>query len=90
MTWCQWWQPAGCVGHAMLWTSPGTQCLGKKQEIEGVKEEKEKGLEGGTKYRIIELFWLEKNFKIIESHSKPNIAKSTSKPCPQEPHLQIF
>jgi len=33
-------------------------------------------------HRIIESSRLEKTFKIIESNHKPNIAKSTTKPCP--------
>jgi len=40
--------------------------------------------------RIIKSFRLEKAFKIIESDRKPNIAKSTTNPCPQAPHLYVF
>lgn len=32
-------------------------------------------------YRIIELFMLERIFKIIEVNHQPNSAKSTTKPC---------
>ena len=40
--------------------------------------------------KVIESFRLEKTLKIIESNCKPNTAKSTTKPCPEVPHLQIF
>lgn len=30
---------------------------------------------------------MEKTFKIIESNHKPNMDKSTNKPCPQVPYL---
>jgi len=33
-------------------------------------------------HRIIELFMLEKTFKIMESNHKPTTAKFTTKPCP--------
>lgn len=39
--------------------------------------------------KIIEPFRLEKNFKIIDSNSKPSTAKSRTKPCSQLLHLHV-
>jgi len=34
------------------------------------------------KHKITELCWLEKTFQIIKSNRYPNMAKSTTTPCP--------
>jgi len=38
---------------------------------------------------FIELFRLEKTFKISEFNYKPNTTKATTKPCPEGPRLHV-
>jgi len=40
-----------------------------------------------SEFQYTESFRLESTLKIIKSNHKPNTAKSTTKPCPQVPHL---